>query len=83
MKTRMALAKKFHNLYEMYAPDFGYETREETKKFNPDTPNGRLMLYVCEKILMDYDITEAKGIKDLSIIKADDNHNDWKLSKHS
>jgi len=69
MKTRMELAEKFHSLYEMYAPDYGYETREDTKVFNPKSPNGQLMLYVCEKILMGYDIIETKGIKSLEIIR--------------
>ncbi len=69
MKTRYELAKKFHDLYEMYAPDFGYETRDDTKVFDPTTKNGQLMLCVAEKILMDYDITPAKGIKDLGEIR--------------
>jgi hypothetical protein len=45
------LAILFHDKYEALAPSFGYETREETKKFNPDSPNGKLMIKVCEEIL--------------------------------
>lgn len=45
------LAIKFHNYYEELAPDFGYETKKETKKFDPKTPNGKLMIAVCERIL--------------------------------
>jgi hypothetical protein len=47
------LARRFHDLYEHFAPSFGYVTREDTQEFDPKTPNGRLMLAVCEKILME------------------------------
>ncbi len=45
------LAITFHNIYERLAPDFGYETRKETRDFDPTTPNGRLMIAVCREIL--------------------------------
>ena len=45
------LARTFHTLYEKLAPDFGYETRKETREFDPTTPNGRLMIAVCDAIL--------------------------------
>ena len=45
------LAKKFHRYYEELAPQYGYETREETREFNPDSKNGKLMIAVCERIL--------------------------------
>lgn len=44
------LAKKFHDAYERLAPKFKYETRQETKVFNPRSSNGRLMIAVCEEI---------------------------------
>ena len=44
-------AKQFHDLYEKYAPDFGYETRKDTKQFDPETPNGRLMTKVCNEVI--------------------------------
>lgn len=44
------LAILFHNTYERLAPDFGYETREETKNFDAESPNGRLMVAVCAEI---------------------------------
>lgn len=46
-----ALARTFHNIYEQLAPKFGYETRAETKQFDPTTPNGQLMIAVCGEIL--------------------------------
>lgn len=45
------LAKEFHNIYEALAPEFGYETREETREFDKESKNGRLMIAVCGVIL--------------------------------
>ena len=44
------LAIIFHETYEKFAPEFGYETREETKTFKAYTPNGKLMIKVCREI---------------------------------
>jgi hypothetical protein len=48
--TSEALARQFHELYESYACEFAYETRQETRAFDPTTPNGRLMIAVCKEI---------------------------------
>lgn len=45
------LAEAFHEAYEVLAPQFGYETRKETRAFDPHTPNGRLMIATCSGIL--------------------------------
>jgi len=45
------LARKFHEMYEEFAPKFGYGTRGDTKEFDPESPNGRLMAYVCYHIV--------------------------------
>ena len=34
--TKEQLALKFHETYERLAPEFGYETRSDTKKFDPE-----------------------------------------------
>ena len=47
------LARLFHALYEEYAPKFGYNTNEKTKEFDPSSPNGRLMAYVCYNLVND------------------------------
>lgn len=47
----LVLAKQFHDTYERLAPSFGYETRPETREFNPESPNGRLMVAVCKEII--------------------------------
>jgi hypothetical protein len=51
--TAEELARTFHDYYEALAPNFGYETRVDTRAFDPSTPNGRLMTAVCEQILKD------------------------------
>jgi len=44
------LAKLFHTTYERLAPNFGYETRADTKEFDANSPNGKLMVAVCVEI---------------------------------
>lgn len=46
----LRLATRFHEVYERLAPSFGYETRPETRAFDPTTPNGKLMVAVCDEI---------------------------------
>ena len=49
--TGIELATAFHQAYERMAPDFGYETRKDTKQFDAQSPNGRLMIAVCDEII--------------------------------
>jgi len=46
----VAWAEMFHATYERLAPQFGYKTRPETRRFNPTSPNGRLMTAVCAEM---------------------------------
>ncbi len=46
----LALAVLFHVTYEKLAPQHGYETREETKVFNPESRNGKLMIATCAEV---------------------------------
>lgn len=48
--TDLELAMKFHETYERLAPDFGYETRDDTKQFDPQSKNGKLMIAVCHEV---------------------------------
>jgi len=57
----LELAILFHETYERLAPKFGYETRTETRKFDPTTPNGRLMVSVCGEILSTLAATDTTG----------------------
>lgn len=45
------VARLFHDTYESLAPTFGYETREETRQFDPESPNGALMIAVVRRVL--------------------------------
>jgi len=45
------VAVVFHEAYERLAPQFGYETREETKTFDKNSANGQLMIAVCKEVL--------------------------------
>lgn len=59
MTDAEALARRFHETYERLAPQFGYETRQETRQFDPTTPNGRLMIAVCAALR-----AQSKGEKE-------------------
>lgn len=45
------LARRFHEIYERLAPQFGYKTRTETRQFDPTSSNGKLMIAVCAELL--------------------------------
>ena len=47
------VARRFHLAYEQFAPDFGYETRPDTKVFDPYSANGRLMIAVVRNVLIE------------------------------
>ena len=47
ISQKIKWAKRFHDKYESLAPQFGYETRKDTKEFNPYSANGKLMVEVC------------------------------------
>lgn len=53
--TEEYLAKKFHEIYEAHAPQFGYETRKETAVAWDDipynNPNKALMIDVCKTLI--------------------------------
>lgn len=57
--TPEQLARNFHETYEALAPSFGYETRPETREFDPLSANGKLMIAVCAVILRYPDQIEA------------------------
>lgn len=44
------LAKLFHDVYEKLAPAYGYETRKETRTFDPESKNGKLMIAVAHEV---------------------------------
>jgi len=56
------LARMFHEAYERLAPMFGYETREDTKIFDPSTSNGRLMIATASEVLAAMPSTDQEGL---------------------
>lgn len=44
------LAREFHRVYEELAPEYGYETRKETREFDPMSKNGKLMRGVIREL---------------------------------
>ena len=50
-REALKLARVFHDTYERLAPEFGYTTRKSTRKFDPHSSNGQLMVAVCKEIL--------------------------------
>jgi hypothetical protein len=46
-----SLARRFHTAYEYWAPFFDYETRADTREFDPLSNNGKLMIAVCRQII--------------------------------
>ena len=49
--TPLRAARLFHEAYERLAPRHGYTTREETRAWNPLSPNGQLMQDVALEVL--------------------------------
>ena len=56
-------ARRFHERYEELAPGFGYETRADTKEFDPLSRNGQLMQAVCADIIAERDAEIAEWAK--------------------
>ena len=45
-----SLTTGVHEAYERLAPSFGYTTREDTRKFDPTSANGQLMMAACAHV---------------------------------
>ena len=58
--TKEELAILFHDTYEKLAPEHGYETRNDTRLFDPNTPNGKLMIAVCDEVMRELGIYQIK-----------------------
>lgn len=69
MKTPLEIATLFHDTYERLAPNYGYETRKDTRQFDPTTPNGKLMVAVAGEVssILEHrwiPLSERKPIRD-------------------
>ena len=69
--------RRFHNVYEQVAKEYGYKTREDTKELDFNSPNGMTMLKTVETITTPYleeierlnKIIEERN-KEISFLKA-------------
>ena len=68
-----SLARRFHDAYERLATQFGYETRPDTKVYDPDTPNGRLMAAVCVEVMNEF-TEQLRSIAEMPEYDQDDAH---------
>lgn len=50
-KEILKITKRFHDTYEKLSKEYGYETREDTKVFDINSNNGKLMYAVVNKIV--------------------------------
>lgn len=64
--TPEELAQFFHETYERLAPDFGYKTRQESRKPWAEVPesNRRLMIAVCAEVLAAYRVSPEPKMAD-------------------
>lgn len=59
----VAMAYSFHYEYERLAPMFGYKTREDTRVFDSESPNGKLMVAVMKKLMGNMGTFQAEAIR--------------------
>lgn len=52
--TPLQLAVEFHVIYERLAAEYNYTTRTETRIFDPESANGKLMIAVCAEIVAEH-----------------------------
>ena len=83
------LAVRFHECYERLAPDYGYETREDTKSFDHESKNGKLMVAVCAEMLSfskaeseQFELYE-NTLKLIAVPKLQDKYTPQQLAKHA
>ena len=50
-KEILEITKKFHDTYEKLAIEYTYETREDTKVFDINSNNGKLMYVTVNEIV--------------------------------
>ena len=79
----LKLAQLFHETYERLAPRYGYETRPDTKIFKPDSPNGRLMIAVCDTLLFELRATGemAKLKKKYGLTEKDWDYGEYEIAE--
>ena len=62
LPKEIKMAELFHDTYETLAPSYGYETRKDTKAFDPQSKNGQLMIAVCSFIASQIQSADIESI---------------------
>ena len=62
-KEILEITKKFHDTYEKLASEYTYETREDTKVFDINSNNGKLMYATVNEIVSPI-LKENEQLKD-------------------
>lgn len=73
-KEILEITKKFHDTYEKLASEYTYETREDTKVFDINSSNGKLMYATVNEIV-------SPILKENKILKENAEHNDKVVDK--
>lgn len=73
-KEILEIAKEFHDTYEKLASEYTYETREDTKVFDINSNNGKLMYATVNEIV-------SPILKENKILKENAENNDKVVDK--
>ena len=73
-KEILEITKEFHDTYEKLASEYTYETREDTKVFDINSNNGKLMYATVNEIV-------SPILKENKILKENAEHNDKVVDK--
>ena len=73
-KEILEITKKFHDTYEKLASEYTYETREDTKVFDINSNNGKLMYATVNEIV-------SPILKENKTLRENAEHNDKVVDK--
>ena len=73
-KEILEITKEFHDTYEKLASEYTYETREDTKVFDINSNNGKLMYATVNEIV-------SPILKENKILRENAKHNDKVVDK--
>ena len=73
-KEILEITKKFHNTYEKLSKEYSYETREDTKVFDINSNNGKLMYATVNEIV-------SPILKENKILRENAENNDKVVDK--
>jgi len=72
------LVLEFHNTYEKLSTEYNYETRKDTRQFDFNSPNGKLMYSVIRKVVVPKIQQKENIIKEArKLLKETEIENSW------